>query len=111
MRQQSAFAPGRNIRATAEISHRDPTAREYSCIVRAQIGRQPGVHTLDSVPFEAVQVRLHGMDRVVASRRLNRLARDVDGNENPLLLEPFCRESVLVIGPLALWARLPRALA
>jgi hypothetical protein len=30
MRQQSALAPGRKIRATAEISHREPTARAYS---------------------------------------------------------------------------------
>jgi len=30
IRQQSAFAPGRKIRATAESNQREPTAREYS---------------------------------------------------------------------------------
>ena len=30
IRQQSAFAPGRKMRATAEMSQREPTAREYS---------------------------------------------------------------------------------
>jgi hypothetical protein len=39
---------------------------------------------------------------------LNSLAGDINGDEDSLLLEPFCRESVLVIGPLAFRHNSPR---
>src|SRR5215469_14199867 len=45
-----------------------------------------GFHSLYAVPFEAVQIRLYGVDRVVAGRRLNGLPGHVDRNEDALLL-------------------------
>ena len=54
-----------------------------------------------SVPAEAVQVVLYGMYRVVASCRLNGLASDINGDEDPLLLKPFRSKPVFVIRPLA----------
>src|SRR5207248_4177680 len=81
-----------------------PTRPDRSGVLgvpRSEIGRKPGVHALYSVPFEAVQVGLHGMYQVVASCCLNGLASDVNGDEDPLLLKPFCGKPVFVIRPLA----------
>jgi hypothetical protein len=38
---------------------------------------------------------------MIASRRLDGLAGDLNGNEDSLPLEPFCGQSVLLVGPLA----------
>jgi len=67
----------------------------------SEIGRKPCVHALYAVPFQTVQVGLYGMYRVLASCRLNGLARDVNRNEDPLLLQPFRSKPVFVIRPLA----------
>src|SRR5262249_55423317 len=81
-----------------------PPRADRTCVLGtlgSKIGRKPGVHALHSVPFEAVEVCLHGMYRVVAGGCLNGLAGNVNRDEDSLLLKPFSGKAVLMIRPLA----------
>src|SRR5262245_37424314 len=48
------------------------------------------------------------MEWAVAGGRLHCLPRKLNRDQHALLLEPFCRESVLVIRPFTLWHDTPR---
>jgi hypothetical protein len=48
------------------------------------------------------------MEWVISGGGLDGLAGDVNGNEDSLFLEPFCRAAVLMIGPFALGHNAPR---
>ncbi len=70
-----------------------PHCARVAGIQVTQVGRQPSVQALNSIPTKSVQIGLHWVKWMVLSGSLNCLVRDVDGgDQDALSLQPFRRQ-------------------
>ena len=108
MSMWSAWHPGSNTRATAEIRKREPTARTYWTVLHADVGGEPGIEPWHSIPVQRIQVVAHRVHGVLASNDWMPRPTIPICSGNSLLLKPFTGAGIVIVRPLLCCLIAPR---